>query len=72
VLVLLVFIGALFFRLVEGQTFLHALSYAVGTVAMYSPGWGPQTVGAILFNLIYLFLGVGHHREGLCSTAKSL
>lgn len=62
VLLLMVLIGALFFWLVEGQTFLHSLSYAVGTVAMNSPygtGWGPQTVGGIIFNLIYLFLGVG-------------
>jgi voltage-gated potassium channel len=62
VLLLMVLIGTLFFWLVEDQTFLHALSYAVGTVAMNSPygtGWGPQTVGGIVFNVIYLFLGVG-------------
>lgn len=62
VLLLMVLIGALFFWLVEDQTFLHALSYAVGTVAMNSPygtGWGPQTLGGIIFNLIYLFLGAG-------------
>jgi hypothetical protein len=48
VLLLVVLIGALFFWLVEGQTFFRALSYAVGTVAMNSPygtGWGPRTVG---------------------------
>ena len=25
----------------------------------YGTGWGPETVGGILFNIIYLFLGVG-------------
>ena len=62
VLLLMVLIGTLFFWLAEGQPFLHALSYAVGTMAMNSPygtGWGPQTVGGIVFNIVYLFLGVG-------------
>jgi hypothetical protein len=62
VLLLMALIGTLFFWLYEGQTFLHALSYAVGTLAMNSPygtGWGPQTVAGIVFNIIYLFLGVG-------------
>jgi hypothetical protein len=62
VLLLMVLIGTLFFWLVEDQAFLHALTYAVGTLAMNSPygtGWGPQTVGGIVFNVIYLFLGVG-------------
>jgi len=30
-------IGTLFFWLVEGRTFLQALAYAVGTLAMNSP-----------------------------------
>jgi hypothetical protein len=62
VLLLMVLIGTLFFWLVEDQAFLHALTYAVGTLAMNSPygtGWGPQTPGGIIFNIIYLFLGVG-------------
>ena len=62
VLLIMVLVGTLFFWLVEGQTFLHALSYAACTLAMNSPygtGWGPQTVGGIVFNVIYLFLGVG-------------
>jgi hypothetical protein len=62
VLLLMVLIGTLFFWLVEDNTFLHALTYAVGTLAMNSPygtGWGPQTPGGIIFNIIYLFLGVG-------------
>jgi len=62
VLLMMVLIGTLFFWLVEGQTFLHALTYAAGTMAMNSPygiGWGPQTAGGVVFNVIYLFLGVG-------------
>jgi hypothetical protein len=62
VLLIMVLIGSLFFWLVEGQTFLHAVSYAAATLAMNSPygtGWGPQTVGGVIFNIIYLFLGVG-------------
>jgi len=58
----MVLVGTLFFWLVEGETFLHALTYAACTLAMNSPygtGWGPQTVGGIVFNVIYLFLGVG-------------
>jgi hypothetical protein len=41
-------IGTLFFWLVEGRTFLQALAYAVGTLAMNSPyglSWGPATTG---------------------------
>jgi voltage-gated potassium channel len=55
-------IGTLFFWLVEGRTFLQALAYAVGTLAMNSPyghAWGPSTTGGIVFNIFYLFLGVG-------------
>jgi amino acid permease len=55
-------IGTLFFLLVEGRTFLQALAYAVGTLAMNSPyghSWGPATTGGIVFNIFYIFLGVG-------------
>jgi voltage-gated potassium channel len=55
-------IGTLFFWLVEGRTFLQALAYSVGTLAMNSPyghAWGPSTTGGIVFNLLYIFLGVG-------------
>lgn len=62
VLLIIVLAGALFFWLVEGRTFLHALAYAALTVAMNSPygtRWGPETAGGIVFNIIYVFLGVG-------------
>lgn len=55
-------VGTLFFWLVEGRTFLQALAYSAATMAMNSPygiGWGPQTTGGILFNIVYLFLSVG-------------
>ena len=53
-------IGTLFFWLVEGRTFLQALAYAVGTLAMNSPyGLAPATTGGIVFNIFYVFLGVG-------------
>jgi voltage-gated potassium channel len=55
-------IGTLFFWLVEGRTFLQALAYAASTLAMNSPyghAWGPATTGGIIFNIVYIFLGVG-------------
>ncbi|MDF0644639.1 MAG: hypothetical protein P0111_11445 [Nitrospira sp.] len=61
-LLTMLLVGTLFFWLAEGQTFLHALAYSAATMAMNSPygiGWGPQTTGGILFNIIYLFLSVG-------------
>ena len=61
-LLIIVLAGTLFFWLAEGRTFLQALTYAALTVAMNSPygtGWGPETVGGIVFNIIYVFLGVG-------------
>lgn len=62
VLLLMVLIGSLFFWLVEGQTFFHAIVFAAMTLAMNSPygiGWGPHTVGGIVFFIVYTFLGVG-------------
>ncbi|BFU96226.1 MAG: hypothetical protein NTNFB02_29480 [Nitrospira sp.] len=55
-------VGTLFFWLAEGQTLLHALAYSAATMAMNSPygiGWGPQTTGGTLFNIVYLFFSVG-------------
>jgi len=61
-LLTLLLVGTLFFWLAEGRTFLQALAYSAATMAMNSPygiGWGPQTTGGILFNILYLFLSVG-------------
>ena len=55
-------VGTLFFWLAEGRTFLQALAYAVATLSMNSPyglGMGPATTGGIVFNIFYIFLGVG-------------
>ena len=62
VLMLMVLIGALFFWLVEGQSFFHSIVFAALTLAMNSPygiGWGPQSTGGIIFYIVYTFLGVG-------------
>ncbi len=61
-LLMMIAVGTLFFWLVEGRTFLQALNYSACTVAMnspYGPGLGPKTVGGVLFNIVYLFLGAG-------------
>jgi hypothetical protein len=61
-LLTILLVGTLFFWLAEGRTFLQALAYSAATMAMNSPygiGWGPQTTGGILFNIMYLFLSVG-------------
>jgi hypothetical protein len=61
-LLTMLLVGTLFFWLAEGRTFLQALAYSAATMAMNSPygiGWGPQTTGGIIFNIIYLFLSVG-------------
>jgi voltage-gated potassium channel len=61
-LLTILLVGTLFFWLAEGRTFLQALAYSAATMAMNSPygiGWGPQTTGGILFNILYLFLSVG-------------
>ena len=56
----LILVGTLFFWLVEGRTFLEALAYAVGTLSMNSPyNLAPQKTISIIFNLIYIFIGVG-------------
>jgi hypothetical protein len=62
VLLLMVLIGALFFWLVEGDSFFHAIVFSAMTLAMNSPygiGWGPHSTGGIIFFIVYTFLGVG-------------
>ena len=61
-LLIMTMIGTLFFWLVEGRTFPQALAYAASTLAMNSPyghNWGPSATGGIVFNIFYIFLGVG-------------
>lgn len=61
-LFVLVLVGTMFFWLVEGKPFLEALAYSVGTLSMNSPyhlnDTKLSTIG-VVFNLIYIFIGVG-------------
>lgn len=59
-LFVLILVGTMFFWLVEGAPFLGALAYAVGTLSMNSPyNQAPQSTIGIIFNIIYIFIGVG-------------
>jgi voltage-gated potassium channel len=56
----LILVGTMFFWLVEGRPFLGALAYSVGTLSMNSPyNQAPQTTVGVIFNIIYIFIGVG-------------
>jgi hypothetical protein len=75
VLLMMVAVGTLFFWLVEGRTFLQALAYSALTMAMNSPygsGWGPESVGGIVFNIVYLFFGVGLFLLFVLETGKTM
>ena len=66
-------IGTLFFKVVEGRTFLQALGYSVGTMAMNSPyKLEPSTTGGIVFNIFYVFLGVGLFLIFVLETGKTM
>ena len=59
-LFVLILVGTMFFWLVEGRTFLQALAYSVGTLSLNSPyNLGPQSTIGVIFNIIYIFIGVG-------------
>jgi hypothetical protein len=59
-LFVLILVGTMFFWLVEGRPFLGALAYAVGTLSMNSPyNQAPQSTIGVIFNIIYIFIGVG-------------
>lgn len=75
VLLMMLAVGTLFFWLVEGRTFLQALAYSALTMAMNSPygtGWGPESVGGIVFNIVYLFFGVGLFLLFVLETGKTM
>ena len=75
VLLIMLLAGTLVFWLAEGRTLLQAFTYAAATMAMNSPygiGWGPHTVGGILFNIIYLFLSVGLFLLFVLETGKTM
>lgn len=74
-LLTMLLVGTLFFWLAEGRTFLQALAYSAATMAMNSPygiGWGPQTTGGILFNILYLLLSVGLFLLFVLETGKTM
>ena len=74
-LLLILLAGTLFFWLVEGSAFLYALTYSAMTMAMNSPygfGWGPQTPGGLVFNIIYVFLSVGLFLLFVLETGKTM
>ena len=69
----LILVGTLFFWLVEGKTFLGSLAYAVGTLSMNSPyKQAPQTTIGVVFNIIYIFIGVGIYLLFILETGKTI
>ena len=60
-LFVLIFVGTMFFWLVEDLPFLKSLAYSVGTLSMNSPYDREITFSTIgvIFNIIYIFIGVG-------------
>jgi hypothetical protein len=74
-LLMMLLAGTLFFWLVEGRSFVHALAYAAGTLALNSPygeGWGPRTVAGVVFNVFYLFLGAGLYLLFVLEAGKTM
>jgi len=69
----LILVGTLFFWLVEKKAFLGALAYAVGTLSMNSPyKQAPQTTIGVIFNIIYIFIGVGIYLLFILETGKTI
>jgi uncharacterized membrane protein YeiB len=69
----LVMVGTMFFWLVEHKTFLEALAYAVGTLSMNSPyNLAPQSTVGVIFNIIYIFIGVGVYLVFILETGKTI
>jgi uncharacterized membrane protein YeiB len=69
----LMLVGTMFFWLVEGRTFLQAVAYAIGTLSMNSPyNLGPRTTVGVIFNIIYIFIGVGVYLLFILETGKTI
>ena len=69
----LIMVGTMFFWLVEHKTFLQALAYAVGTLSMNSPyNLAPQSTIGVIFNIIYIFIGVGVYLIFILETGKTI
>ena len=72
-LFVLILVGTLFFWLVEGKSFLGALAYAVGTLSMNSPyNLAPQSTIGVIFNIIYIFIGVGIYLIFVIEAGKTI
>jgi amino acid permease len=69
----LILVGTMFFWLVEHRSFLGALAYAVGTLSMNSPyKQAPQSTIGVIFNIIYIFIGVGVYLIFILETGKTI
>ena len=69
----LILVGTMFFWLVEHNTFLQGLAYAVGTLSMNSPyKLAPQSTVGVIFNIIYIFIGVGVYLIFILETGKTI
>ena len=73
-LFVLILVGTMFFWLVEGKVFINALVYAVGTLSMNSPYHLIAPVSTIgkIFNLIYIFIGVGVYLIFILEAGKTI
>lgn len=69
----LILVGTMFFWLVEGRTFLQALSYSIGTLSMNSPyELGPASIPGVIFNIVYIFIGVGIYLLFVLEAGKTI
>ena len=72
-LFVLVLVGTMFFWLVEHRSFLEAIAYAIGTLSMNSPyNIGPRSTIGVIFNIIYIFIGVGVYLIFILETGKTI
>ena len=72
-LFVLILVGTMFFWVVEGRSFLGALAYAVGTLSMNSPyNQAPQSTIGVIFNIIYIFIGVGIYLLFVIEAGKTI
>ena len=69
----LVMVGTMFFWLAEDNSFLEGFAYAVGTLSMNSPyNLAPRTTVGVLFNILYIFIGVGIYLIFIIETGKTI
>jgi hypothetical protein len=69
----LVLVGTMFFWLVEHKSFLEGLAYAIGTLSMNSPyNLAPKSTVGVIFNIIYIFIGVGVYLIFILETGKTI